>query len=161
MKVKRIVWIGLWVVFAAGMLAGGTYYLMTRDPTPARIDTRVYEDYVGYYAFRTGSPLTIRREGNRLLSIVPEHSPTELFPQTETQFFIKGNPARLIFHRDTAGRVDYAISRWKTIDEIAQKRAALPANPEGTNGLIAATTAGKALEAGLAGLKEGGSAAAA
>jgi gamma-glutamyltranspeptidase len=56
------------------------------------------------------------------------------------------------------GQVDYTISRWKKSEEKAQKGSALPTNPEGTNGLIAATTGGPALEAGLVVLKEGGSA---
>lgn len=44
-------------------------------------------------------------------------------------------------------------------EEIAERRSTLPTNPQGTNGLIAATTGGKALEAGLEVLKEGGTAA--
>jgi len=143
----------------AGMLATGIYYLATKDPTPIRMDVGVYDDYAGCYVFPNGYPVTIRREGDRLLTMIPEHTPSELFPETQTRFFIKGSPARWIFHRDAKGHVDYAISRWKTGEERAEKRSALPGNPEGTNGLIAATTAGKALEAGLTVLKDGGSAA--
>ena len=143
----------------AGTVAAGMYYLATKDPTPIRLDASVYDDYAGYYVFPNGYPVTIRREGDQLLISIPEHAPTELFPETQTRFFMKGNPARWIFHRHETGRVDYAISRWKTDEQTAEKRAALPVNPEGTNGLIAATTAGKALEAGLAVLKDGGSAA--
>ena len=144
---------------AVGLLVAGIYYLLTKDPTPIRVNSAIYDDYVGLYVFPNGYPMTIRREGDRLLSSVPEHVSTELFPETETQFFIKGNPARWIFHRDQKGHVDYAISRWKTGEEKAEKKAALPVISEGTNGLIAATTAGKAIDAGLAVLKEGGSAA--
>ena len=53
---------------------------------------------------------------------VPEHLPRQLFPETETQFFLKGNPTRWIFHRDETGHVDYAISRCKTVEEKAQKQ---------------------------------------
>jgi gamma-glutamyltranspeptidase/glutathione hydrolase len=93
------------------------------------------------------------------MTSVPEHVPRQLFPETETQFFLKGSPARWIFHRNEKGYVDYAISRWKNLEEKAEKRSTLPLNPEGTNGLIAATTGGNALKAGLEVLKEGGSAA--
>ena len=140
-------------------MAAGIYYLVTKDPTPIKLDARLYDDYAGYYVFPNGYPVAIRREGDRLLTFTPGHAPTELFPETETQFFIRGNPARWIFHRDENGRVIYAISRWKKIEEKAEKRFALPTNPEGTNGMIAATTGGKALEAGMAVLKEGGNAA--
>ena len=140
-------------------MAAGIYWLATKDPTPIRIDARVYNDYAGYYVFPNGYPVTIRREGDRLLASMPEHAPAELFPETETQFFLKGSPARWIFHRDEKGRVDCAVSRWKTSEKKAEQRATLPTNPEGTNGIIAATTGGKALDAGLGVLKEGGSAA--
>src|SRR5207249_550285 len=99
--------------------------------------------------FPSGYPLTIIRDGQRLLSRVPEHSDAELFAETETQFFIKGNPARWIFHRDNAGHVDSVINQWKRTEQKAERRAVMPANPEGTNGLIGATTGGRAVEAGL------------
>jgi gamma-glutamyltranspeptidase/glutathione hydrolase len=158
MRHKRIVRIGTTVLVVSGTLAGGIYYLVTKDPTPIHLDARIYNDYVGYYIFPNGYPVTVRREGDRLMTSIPEHAPAELLPETETQFFIKGNPTRWIFHRDSAGQVDYAISRWKRGEEKAHKRSTLPINPEGTTGLIAATTGGLALEAGLAVLKEGGSA---
>src|SRR5260370_31677573 len=111
MKHKRIAWIGLLAMAVVGMLATWIYYLATKDPTPVRIDASVYDEYAGYYVFPNGYPVTIHREGDRLLTSIPEHAPTELFPETQTQFFIKGNPARWIFHRDEKRHVDYAISR--------------------------------------------------
>jgi gamma-glutamyltranspeptidase/glutathione hydrolase len=158
MRFKRVAMQGLAAAALCGGLAAGIYYVATKDPTPITINPKLYDEYAGYYILPNGYPVTIRREGDRLITLTPEHAPTQLFPETDTQFFLKGNPARWIFHRDATGRVDYAISRWKNYDEKAEKRAKLPVNPEGTNGLIAATTAGKATEAGLQVLKEGGSA---
>ena len=112
MKLNKLV-IGALLIAIAGALAVGSYFFTTKDPTPIKVDPKTYDDFVGYYVFPTGYPLTIRREGDRLMSSVPEHVPTQLFPETETRFFIKGNPARLIFHRDDQGHVDYAISRGK------------------------------------------------
>ena len=158
MRFKRVVKLGLAVFVLCGGLAAAIYHIATKDPTPIAVNPKLYDDYKGYYVFPDGYQVTIRREGDRLVSITPEHTPKQLFPETETQFFFKGNPARWIFHRDANGRVDYAISRWKNDDEKGQKRATLPMNPKGTNGLIAATTGGKATEAGLTVLKEGGNA---
>lgn len=56
-------------------------------------------------------------------------------------------------------KVDSVIARWKKGQESAKRIAALPAIPEGTNSMIAATTGGKAVEAGLEILKAGGTAA--
>src|SRR5262249_4022435 len=129
------------------------------DPTPIHVDPVIYDEYAGYYVFSNGYPVTVRRQGDRLMTSIPEQAPRQLFPETETQFFIKGRRGRWIFHRDKEGRVDYAVSRGKNFEERAEKRTMPPINPDGTNGLIAATTGGRALEAGLAILKEGGSAA--
>src|SRR6266478_3288827 len=107
MKFKRVVGIGLSALAVGGGLVAGIYYVATKDPTPIRVNSRIYDDYAGNYVFSNGYPVTVRREGDRLMSSVPEHVAKELFPETETQFFIKGNPARWIFHRDDKGRVDY------------------------------------------------------
>src|SRR5437588_2053476 len=159
MRLTRFAGFGLLTLAGCAALAAGIYYFATKDPTPIPINPKLYDDYAGYYIFPNGYPVTIRREGDRLLTITPEHEPKQLFPETETQFFLKGRPERWIFHRDTNGQVNYAISRWKKYDEKAKKLATLPVSAEGTNGLIAATTAGRATEAGLQVLKEGGSAA--
>ena len=158
MTLKRFAGFVLLGLVLCGALADGIYYLATKDPTPITINPKLYDDYAGYYVLPNGYTVTIRREGDRLLAYTPEHAPNQLFPETETQFFLTGSPARWIFHRDATGRIDYAVSRWKNFNERAEKRAALPMNPEGTNGLIAATTGGKATEAGLQVLKEGGTA---
>src|SRR3974390_1725291 len=121
MNLRRIARIGIPSLMSGGILAAGIYYLATKDPTPIKVNPRVYDDYAGYYVFPNGYPVTIRREGDRLLRRVPEHGAAELFPETENEFLIKGNPVRWIFHRDENGRVDYAISRWKKIEEKAEK----------------------------------------
>ena len=158
MRFRRFAGLGLAIFALCGGIAVGIYYLVTKDPTPIQVNPKLYDDYAGYYVFPDGYPVTIRREGDRLVSITPEHTPKQLFPETETQFFLKANPARWIFHRDSNGHVDYAISRWKKYEEKGERRTALPVNPEVTNALIAATTGGKATEAGLEVLKDGGSA---
>src|SRR5437899_10419366 len=147
MKFKTSAWICLLTMAVAAMLAVAIHYLATKDPTPIRMDARIYDDYAGYYVFSNGYPLTIRRDGSHLMSTVPEHAAKELFPETETRFFMKGRPMRRTFHRDEKGRVDYAVSRGKNFEEWAEKRAALPRNPEGTNGLIAARTGGEPAKA--------------
>jgi gamma-glutamyltranspeptidase/glutathione hydrolase len=49
--------------------------------------------------------------------------------------------------------------QWKKGPELGKRLSALPSIPLGTNGMIAATTGGKAVDAGIQVLKEGGSAA--
>lgn len=158
MKLKRVAKLGFAAFALCGGLAAGSYYLATRDPTPRAVNPRLFDDYVGYYVFPGDYQVTIRRDGDRLLSLTPEHAPKQLFAESDSQYFLKGDPARWVFHRGANGRVDYVIRRAKHYEEKGEKRASLPMNPEGTNGLIVATTGGKATEAGLQVLKEGGSA---
>ena len=129
MKFKTSAGICLLTVTVVAALAAAVHFVATKDPTPIRMDARVYDDYAGYYVFSNGYPVTIRRDGGHLLSSVPEHAATELFPETETRFFMKGRPMRWTFHRDEKGGVDYAVSRGKNFEEWAEKRAALPRNP--------------------------------
>ncbi len=159
MKIKRFAAYAVSAVVAGGAVAAGIYCALTRDPTPIKVDPKVFDDYAGYFDFGHGYIVAIRREGDRLMSSAPEQRSKELFPETETRFFFKGNSARITFHRDEKGRADYAIVQWKKSQQKAERIAALPPIPEFTNAMIAATTGGKAVEAGLEILKEGGTAA--
>jgi len=159
MKIKKIAACTLSVVAVVGALAAVIYHALTRDPTPIRIDPKLYDDYAGYYDFGNGYVITVHRDGNRLMSDVPGQLSRELFPETESKFFVKGEPLRIIFHRNNTGQVGSVIAQWKKGQERAERIPALPHNPEFTNAIIAATTGGKAAEAGLEILKEGGTAA--
>jgi gamma-glutamyltranspeptidase / glutathione hydrolase len=144
---------------AGGALAAGIHYLATREPTSVRVDPRLYDDYAGYYDFGNRYFIHIKREGERLISHAPEKAPRELFPETETKFFVKGERVRITFHRNETGQVNHALFQWKDEQEKAQRRSELPLPPVFTNGIVAATTGGPATQAGLDILKEGGSAA--
>jgi gamma-glutamyltranspeptidase/glutathione hydrolase len=154
MNIKRLAKASALAIAVIGAAGAVVYHFVTKDPTPIRVDPGIYDDYAGYYVLPNGFLITIRRDGRRLVSIMPERAPTEIFPETETRFFLKGSRARWTFHRDESGRVDYAIAD----RERADKKSVLPSHPQGTNGLIAATTGGKAVEVGLQILKEGGGA---
>ena len=145
-------------VMCLGVVGLAAYFWMTREPTPIHVDPSIYDRYAGYYDFQNNYIVTIRRDGDRLMSSVPEMLPQQLFPETPTTFFVKGQPGRLIFHRGTNGHADYMVYRWKKFEEKGQRLSTLPPMLECTNAMIAATTGGKAVEAGLAILKEGGSA---
>src|SRR5436190_4296100 len=153
------------ILLAAGLLAlcgglgWGIHAWLRRDPTPITLNPKILDDYAGYYDFGNNTIVTVRRDGDRLIASAPEQLTQQLFAETETRFFVKGEPARLTFHRNEQRRVDYVTSQHKTFQEKGQKVTALPPDLECTNAMIAATTGGKAVEAGLAILKDGGSAA--
>jgi hypothetical protein len=92
-KLRNVVRIVLSTLAVSGGLAAAIHYIMTKDPTPIRMDLKIYDDYAGYYVFPDGHSITIRREGDHLMSSLPGRLPMELFPETETQFFHKGLPS--------------------------------------------------------------------
>jgi gamma-glutamyltranspeptidase/glutathione hydrolase len=129
------------------------------DPTPIKVDPKILADYAGFYDFGHGYILTVRCDGDRLISFAPNRYPHEMLAETENKFFVKGEIPRFTFQRDDARHVTQLLVQWKKGEEKARKLTALPPVPEGTHGMIAATTGGKAVEAGIQILKEGGTAA--
>jgi gamma-glutamyltranspeptidase / glutathione hydrolase len=157
-KQKVIVASVLALIALGGAMAASRYGSASKDPVVAKVDPRIYDDYAGHYDFGNNHIVTIRREGERLLSLGPGHLPLELLPETESKFFVRGEPGQFVFHRDETGQVDCLIHEWKR-EQIRAMRTAAPSAPAAcTNVMVVATTAGKAVEAALDVLKEGGSA---
>jgi gamma-glutamyltranspeptidase/glutathione hydrolase len=155
---RKILWESSLAALAlCAVIAAYVYGSAVKDPVPIKVDPKNYDDYAGYYDFGNNYFIEIRREGDRLMSFAPGRLPVELLPETESCFFVRGEAGRLTFHRDETGRVDYAIGV-KQINRKAPRRSAPPGAPVSTNAMIAATTGGRAVEAGLEILKEGGSA---
>ncbi|MGH7456245.1 MAG: GNAT family N-acetyltransferase, partial [bacterium] len=96
----------------------------------ATIDSNVYEGYVGQYApapdlvakfgFDPGLVVTITKEGQRLFAAAKEQK-NELFPGSETEFFIKEFYGHLKFVRDEKGEVSHLIFRDPEHEAQAQK----------------------------------------
>jgi gamma-glutamyltranspeptidase/glutathione hydrolase len=158
-KFKRVFAGLLSVVVACVIIGGVLYYFTNRDPTPIKVDPKLYDAYAGNYDFGNNYILTIRRDGNRLISHAPERLDCELLPETETKFFVRNEPVRFVFRCDEQGLVESLIAQWKNGQETAKKLTDIPVIPIFTNGILAATTGGEAIQAGLDILKEGGSAA--
>lgn len=82
------------------------------SPVAAKIDSRLYDDYVGRYRLLPDVIFTITREGDRLL--LGARKKLHLIPETENTFLIERDPERkvhsdtgytFIFVRDANGRV--------------------------------------------------------
>ncbi len=71
----------------------------------AAVDTKVYDAYVGEYEIAPGFVLTITREGNSLMSQATGQAKVEIFPESETTFFLRVVDAKVTFVKDPQGRV--------------------------------------------------------
>jgi uncharacterized protein DUF3471 len=86
------------------------------EPTAVNIDSRIYDAYVGRYEWSPTLISTITRDGDRLIEEFGKMGKSELLPESETTFFVKGEAAggdssRVIFVKDSAGRVTHYIYR--------------------------------------------------
>lgn len=67
------------------------------------VDPSVYDRYVGRYELMPGFVLTITRQGDRLMSQATGQAKVEIFPSSETEFFLKVVDARLTFEVGATG----------------------------------------------------------
>jgi CubicO group peptidase (beta-lactamase class C family) len=85
-------------------------YTKTAKPLPAPrkeavVDPRIYDQYVGDYELTPGFVITILKRGNKLISQATGQPEVELFPESETRFFLKVVDAQVDFVKDASGKV--------------------------------------------------------
>ena len=90
-------------------------------PKQAQVNPRVYEDYIGKYQTTPTFFISITREGDRLFAQGTGQPKFELFPESESTFFLKAVRAKVIFERDSSGKVYRLIVRSSEGDEISKK----------------------------------------
>lgn len=86
-------------------------------PSAAKIDTRIYNTYVGRYEIGGGRTFTVLREGDSLKSLTTGRAPGELIPKSETDFIWFNAEMNLpavfevTFIKDVNGSVTHAAFR--------------------------------------------------
>ncbi|MCE8428900.1 MAG: serine hydrolase [Candidatus Methanoperedens sp.] len=71
-----------------------------------KVDTSIYDDYIGEYELAPNTILTISREGNKLFAHATGQVIIEIFPLSETRYFFKVVNAEISFIRDKEGKVN-------------------------------------------------------
>lgn len=82
------------------------------EPIAVKVDPKIYDDYLGKY----DSPIftfTVTKDGDRLMAIPDDkrRPPAELFPESESEFFLRGRDAQITFMRNRKGEVTHALMR--------------------------------------------------
>jgi D-alanyl-D-alanine carboxypeptidase len=75
----------------------------------AKVDPALYSVYAGEYELAPAFILTVTREGDRLMTQATGQQKFEIFPSSETEFFLKVVDARITFVRSPDGAVDQLI----------------------------------------------------
>ena len=98
------------------------------EPVEVKIDPHVFDVYAGEYAVdNNGQPvvMTFGRQGERFFLQPPGQPPVEIFPTSETEFFIKVAPGRIAFQREADGKVNRVVLHRSQGDLIGQRIVAV------------------------------------
>ena len=99
------------------------------ERTAVKIDTKIYDDYVGKYESAIFD-FEVVKDGERLIAVPKERTttrtsqgrpPAELFPESDAEFFLKGRDVQVIFMRNQKGEVTHAIMRINGADIRARR----------------------------------------
>jgi CubicO group peptidase (beta-lactamase class C family) len=77
------------------------------------IDPKIFDAYVGNYELEPGIILNFSRKGNKLYGWFPNLPQMEIFPESETTFFVREPDAQFTFVKDATGKVDRLILRMR------------------------------------------------
>ena len=80
-------------------------YEIPRERRVATVDPSIYDAYVGEYQLAPTFTITVARAGNRLLAQATGQPQVELFPESETKFFLRVVDAQITFVRNEQGQV--------------------------------------------------------
>ena len=73
-----------------------------------KVSNAVLDTYIGEYELQPGFTLTVTREGNQLKAQATGQPVFDLFPKSETEFYLKVIDAQLVFNKNDAGEIDSA-----------------------------------------------------
>ena len=79
-----------------------------RSRVVAKVDPKIYDEYVGKYQLAPTFALTVTREGDRLITQATGQGKVEIFPESETEFFLKVVDAQITFVKED-GKVTHLI----------------------------------------------------
>lgn len=88
----------------------------------AKVDPALYDLYAGKYELAPGFVLAVRRDGSRLLTQATGQEEFEVFPASETEFFLKVVDARITFVKGADGKVNELVLRQAGREMPAKRR---------------------------------------
>src|SRR5256714_206524 len=98
-------------------------------PTEVKIDPKTFDRFVGQYSFADNPDLVLSffREGNKFFIQATNQGRIEIFPMSETKFFLKVIDAEATFVRDAQGKVTSVLWRQSGQTTPARKTSDQPA----------------------------------
>jgi hypothetical protein len=106
---------GQWQIIAGQMLR---YY---EDPAPGAIDRADYQNYAGTYELAPGITRSVSVREQVLSMQRVGRAEERLIPEAHGIFFRKGIEGRILFRRDSSGKVDALIDRRNNEDIVWER----------------------------------------
>jgi len=75
------------------------------EPPTVKLNSQIYEKYVGTYEVNPRATFAVTREGNKLMGQYAGEEKFELLPASRSSFFTHGDSAEFVFLWDRSGRV--------------------------------------------------------
>lgn len=91
---------------------------MVKDVTVPNV---IFEGYIGKYELKPGFVLTIIKEGNQLKAQATGQPAFDIFPKSETEFYVKVISAQITFNKSDDGAVE-SLTLFQGGQEIVGKR---------------------------------------
>ena len=76
-----------------------------KERVAVKLDRAAYDRLAGRYELRPDLVLTVRREGDRIMTQATGQDPIEIFPESDLEYFVKAFDAQISFRRDDSGKV--------------------------------------------------------
>lgn len=80
-------------------------YELPSESIAVKIDSQIYDAYVGEYDFGQNRMITVTKEGDKLFAQRAGAPKSEMFSESENKFFLKGADVKFVFVKDDAGKV--------------------------------------------------------
>ncbi|MEP7272515.1 MAG: serine hydrolase [Acidobacteriota bacterium] len=92
-----------------GAAVFGEPYEIPRARVVAKVDPKIYDAYLGKYELAPPATMTVTRNGEKLFAQLTGQPVFEIFPESETKFFLRVVEAQLTFVRNEEGKVTQLI----------------------------------------------------
>ena len=87
----------------------------------APFDAGIFDRYVGFYQFSPTIICTVTRDGGHFLARLTGQAAVEVFPESDTKFFIAVIPAQISFNTDAKGRVAELVLHQNGLEQHAPR----------------------------------------
>ncbi len=113
--------LALEVLNAIADVYGWPEYLV--EKTVVTLDPAINDRYVGHYEVSPQLTITVRRDRDGLLAEAPGFGEGQMYPESETDFFLVDLPVQMSFVVDDKGRVSGAVVRAFGTELMAERTA--------------------------------------